>query len=35
MAWSIIVLACIHAVAALFHHYVLRDGVLRRMTASR
>ncbi len=35
VGWSIIVLACIHAAAALFHHYVLRDGVLRRMTASR
>lgn len=35
VAWSIIVLACIHAVAALVHHYVLRDGVLRRMTSSR
>ena len=35
VAWGIIVLACIHAVAALVHHYVLRDGVLRRMTSSR
>jgi cytochrome b561 len=23
--------AAAHACAALFHHYVLRDGVLRRM----
>lgn len=30
-AWSIIVLAGLHAVAALFHHYALRDGVLQRM----
>ncbi len=30
-AWAIIVLAGIHALAALIHHYVLRDNVLRRM----
>jgi cytochrome b561 len=30
-AWIIIVLAAAHAVAALAHHYVLRDNVLRRM----
>jgi cytochrome b561 len=30
-AWSIIVLAGLHALAALYHHYHLRDGVLRRM----
>jgi cytochrome b561 len=28
-------LAALHAVAALFHHYVLRDGVLRRMALAR
>jgi cytochrome b561 len=28
---AILVLAGIHAAAALFHHYVWRDGVLRRM----
>ncbi len=28
---TIIVLAGLHALAALFHHFVLRDGVLRRM----
>lgn len=28
---AILVLAGLHAAAALFHHYVLRDGVLRRM----
>lgn len=33
LAWVIIVLAAVHALAALFHHYVLRDGVLRRMRA--
>jgi len=30
-AWTIIVLAGLHALAALFHHYLLKDGVLRRM----
>jgi cytochrome b561 len=28
---AIMIVAALHAVAALFHHYVLRDGVLRRM----
>jgi cytochrome b561 len=31
VAWIIIVMALGHACAALFHHYVMRDGVLRRM----
>jgi cytochrome b561 len=31
VAWTIIVLAGLHAAAALVHHYALRDGVLRRM----
>lgn len=35
VAWTIIVVALLHALAALFHHYVLRDGVLRRMLGSR
>ncbi|MGH8817739.1 MAG: cytochrome b [Achromobacter pestifer] len=35
VAWTIIILALLHAFAALFHHYVLRDGVLRRMLGSR
>jgi cytochrome b561 len=30
-AWTIIILAAGHAVAALVHHYFMRDGVLRRM----
>jgi len=34
-ATTIIVLAGGHACAALFHHYVLRDGVLRRMLPAR
>ena len=31
IATLIIIVAGLHAVAALIHHYVLRDGVLRRM----
>lgn len=31
VAWTIIVLAGVHALAALVHHYLLKDGVLRRM----
>jgi len=31
IAWTIIILAAVHAAAALFHHYVLRDDVLKRM----
>ena len=30
-AWVIIAVAGAHAAAALFHHFVIRDGVLRRM----
>ena len=29
--WAIIAVVGLHAAAALLHHYVLRDGVLRRM----
>lgn len=35
LAWAIIVLAAIHAAAALFHHYVLHDGVLKSMLGRR
>lgn len=35
VAWTIIVLAGCHAAAALLHHYVIRDGVLRRMLPFR
>ena len=28
---TIVILAAIHAAAALVHHYLWRDGVLRRM----
>jgi cytochrome b561 len=31
VGWTIIVLAVLHALAALYHHYGLRDNVLRRM----
>jgi cytochrome b561 len=31
IGWAIIVLALLHAAAALYHHYVLRDRVLARM----
>ncbi len=35
VAWALIIVAGVHALAALFHHYVLRDGVLRRMLPGR
>lgn len=35
VAWALIALASAHALAALFHHYLLRDGVLRRMLPGR
>jgi cytochrome b561 len=31
VAWTIIIIALAHAAAALYHHYVLKDRVLRRM----
>jgi cytochrome b561 len=31
IGWTIIVIAAVHAAAALFHHFVLRDDVLKRM----
>jgi cytochrome b561 len=31
IGWAIIVIALVHALAALYHHYVLKDRVLRRM----
>jgi cytochrome b561 len=31
IGWAIMIFAAGHAAAALFHHFVLRDGVLRRM----
>jgi cytochrome b561 len=35
VGWTIIIITTGHAVAALFHHYVLRDGLLSRMAPSR
>ena len=32
--WAIIVIALIHALGALYHHYVLKDRVLERMLPS-
>jgi cytochrome b561 len=34
-AWTLISLAGVHAAAALMHHFVLGDGVLRRMLPAR
>lgn len=34
-AWALLGLALLHAGAALFHHFVLRDGVLRAMLPRR
>jgi cytochrome b561 len=31
VGWAIIILAFGHALAALYHHYALKDRVLRRM----
>ena len=31
IAWTIIVVAALHSVAALLHHYALKDNVLKRM----
>jgi cytochrome b561 len=31
VGWAIVVIACGHALAALYHHHVLRDRVLERM----
>jgi cytochrome b561 len=31
VAWAIIIVAGLHAAAALYHHYVLKDRVLKRM----
>lgn len=35
VAWALIVLASAHAIAALCHHYLLRDSVLCRMLPGR
>ena len=31
IGWAIIAVALLHALAALYHHYVLKDRILRRM----
>ena len=31
VGWAIIIIAALHAAAALYHHFVLKDRVLRRM----
>jgi cytochrome b561 len=31
LAWVLFALICLHVAAALFHRFVLRDGVLHRM----
>ena len=31
MAWALLVIASLHALAALWHHFVQKDNVLRRM----
>jgi len=31
VAWAIVIIAGLHAIAALYHHYFLRDRVLKRM----
>lgn len=35
VAWALVSLAFVHALAALFHHYLLRDSVLSRMLPGR
>jgi len=35
VAWALVSLALAHALAALFHHYLLRDSVLSRMLPGR
>ena len=35
IGWAIIILALIHALAALYHHYVLKDRLLSRMVPRR
>lgn len=35
IGWAIVIIASAHAFAALYHHYVLKDGVLRRMLPKR
>jgi len=34
-AWVLLAIVCLHIAAALWHHFVMRDGVLRRMWPKR
>jgi len=34
-AWVLLGIVCLHIAAALWHHFVMRDGVLRRMWPKR
>jgi len=34
IGWTIVIIALLHALAALYHHYVLKDRVLQRMLPS-
>jgi cytochrome b561 len=34
-AWVLLGLVCLHIAAALWHHFIMRDGVLRRMWPKR
>jgi cytochrome b561 len=34
IGWAIVIIALLHAAAALYHHYVLKDRVLKRMLPS-
>jgi len=35
IGWAIVIIAVVHALAALFHHYALKDRVLLRMLPNR
>jgi len=35
IGWAIVIIAFAHALAALYHHYVLKDRVLKRMLPGR
>ena len=35
IGWAIVIIALLHALAALYHHYVLKDRVLKRMLPGR
>jgi cytochrome b561 len=35
IGWAIVIIAVAHGLAALYHHYILKDRVLRRMLPKR